>query len=104
MHNLDRQAVAIDYGDDGLHRFRRARTRLSAGGRSQTFSNSHSRRTGLESYHEAAVLLAPGGAATAFALDGDGVLRSRSLVPGAEWTAVPGLSPAETCTVCGALT
>jgi hypothetical protein len=89
-HHLDRHRVAVDYAESGLHSWRRARTRLSRAGSWRTFSNSFTRRVGLESYHEALAAASPAeGRVDLFAYVGN---RLRQLTiandtPGA-WTTV----------------
>jgi hypothetical protein len=91
IHHLDRHQVAADYAAHGLHAWRRARTRLSRSGSWRTFSNSFSRRVGLESYHEAIAATSPAaGRVDLFAYAG---ARLRQLTitgdqPGT-WAAVP---------------
>ncbi|MDC0666187.1 hypothetical protein [Nannocystis radixulma] len=72
-HFLDRQRVIADYPLT-LHSWRRARTRLCSQAPTaswRTFSNAHSRRTGLESYHEAVAALVNSGSTEAFTLTGE---------------------------------
>ncbi len=99
MHHLDRHRVALDYGfSSALHKWRRSRTRLSGGGprRWRTFSNSHSRRTGLESYHEAVMVL-PGQPPELLVLESDGRLYVRPLSGNATWSKIDAVSLEDVC-------
>ncbi len=82
MHHLDRQRVAKDY--ETLHNWRRARTRLTSDGRARTFSNAFTRRTGLETYHEALTAVRLGDVVDLYAYEPGGRMRRMRVDPASQ--------------------